>query len=278
MFIQRLLTILVMAPLVLLGMYYANYWFFAAVIFLLVLGCGLEWLQLVPVKAFPLKLGFIAILVAALALCYFFYEVWLIPGMIAWLLVIAALLRFPTSQACWGKAGVVAFSAILLLPLFGQSMINIFALPQGKALVVYLLLLIWGADIGAYMAGKQWGRHKLIPAVSPGKSYEGLGGGLSLALAVAVAGYTYFKPDNPIRWFLMALSVILISLVGDLIISMFKRRVHIKDTGHLIPGHGGILDRLDSLIAAAPFFMPGSGCLDNAMLLTLLYFFLPCSC
>ncbi|KTC75465.1 phosphatidate cytidylyltransferase [Legionella birminghamensis] len=254
MFIQRLLTILVMAPLVLLGMYYANYWFFAAVIFLLVLGCGLEWLQLVPVKAFPLKLGFIAILVAALALCYFFYEVWLIPGMIAWLLVIAALLRFPTSQACWGKAGVVAFSAILLLPLFGQSMINIFALPQGKALVVYLLLLIWGADIGAYMAGKQWGRHKLIPAVSPGKSYEGLGGGLSLALAVAVAGYTYFKPDNPIRWFLMALSVILISLVGDLIISMFKRRVHIKDTGHLIPGHGGILDRLDSLIAAAPFF------------------------
>ncbi|MCW8451673.1 phosphatidate cytidylyltransferase [Legionella quinlivanii] len=254
MFVQRLLTILVMAPLVLLGMYYANYWFFAAVIFLLVLACGLEWLQLVPITRLPLKLVFMASLIAASILCYFFYEIWLIPGLLAWLLVIAALVGFPQSQAYWGKPVIIAFSAILLLPLFGQSMINVFALPQGKALVVYLLLLIWGADIGAYMAGKQWGRHKLIPAVSPGKSYEGLCGGLGLALAVAVAGYSYFKPDSAIRWFLMALSVILISLVGDLIISMFKRRVQIKDTGHLIPGHGGILDRLDSMIAAAPFF------------------------
>jgi len=257
MFIQRLLTTLILLPLVLAAIYYANFWAFASALALLVLGCGLEWFQLIPLYRYITKI----LMVTALLLCcyviHFVYVYWLYAGLVVWFLISLAIYQYPKLQSMWGHRSIVTFLCLLLLPLFGQSMMNVFLLDQGKALIVYLLFLVWGADIGAYLAGKLCGRHKLIPSVSPGKTLEGVAGGMALSMLMALAGWFYFQPASITGWFIVALLVIVVSLIGDLFISMLKRRTHIKDTGRILPGHGGILDRLDSLIAAAPFFYFG---------------------
>ena len=97
----------------------------------------------------------------------------------------------------------------------------------------------------------------MIPHVSPGKTIEGATGGFAMAMLVSLVGYVYFKPAHALIWFVVAVCTILISMLGDLFISMLKRRCHLKDTGQLIPGHGGVLDRLDSLLAATPLFYFG---------------------
>jgi CDP-diglyceride synthetase len=263
MFRQRLLTTLVLVPLVLLALYYANNLFFSGVALLLVVACGLEWLQLIPIERLVFKVVYLVALVMACYFISFLDRIWLITGLGVWCVILFLVPQFPKSQEWWGYPWVVVVFGLVLLPLFGQSMVLIFSMPQGKGLIVYLLFLVWGADIGAYLAGKLWGTHKLIPAVSPGKTIEGVTGGIVLSSIVAAVGYYCFQPQPAWQWFILFLATVLISLLGDLFISMLKRRTHIKDTGHIIPGHGGILDRLDSLIAAAPLFY------------ALLYFFSP---
>lgn len=276
MFRQRLLTTLVLVPLVLFLIYYANSWIFTGLITLLMVACGWEWLSLIPIKSLWLKITFILVLLVTVWLNQFHFYYWLLTGIVLWVAILIAVLSFPKSQRIWGYRWVVFIAAIILLPLFAQSMLRIYYSYQGKNLIVYLLFLVWAADIGAYLVGKQWGKHKLIPIVSPGKTVEGGLSGFILALLVALGGYFYFQPKLIVNWFLIAIATALISVLGDLFISMLKRRTNIKDTGHLLPGHGGVLDRLDSLIAASPlfycglFFRPG---IIN-MVATLFYFFL----
>ena len=121
--------------------------------------------------------------------------------------------------------------------------------------LLYVMLLVWGADSGAYLFGKLFGKHKLAPKVSPGKTWEGLIGGL-LTSAVISWLFGRYAPLNVVPTTLLVCSVLaaLASVLGDLTESMFKREAGIKDSGHLIPGHGGILDRIDSLTAAVPVF------------------------
>lgn len=133
----------------------------------------------------------------------------------------------------------------------------LYQLEQGRDLVVYLLCLVWATDIGAYLAGKQWGKHKLIPDVSPGKTQEGALGGMAMAMLVTIVGCIYFNPYSVGIWFVISFVTILISMLGDLFMSMLKRRAKVKDTGGIFPGHGGMLDRLDSLIAASPILYCG---------------------
>ncbi len=128
-------------------------------------------------------------------------------------------------------------------------------------LVLYLLVLIWAADIGAYFTGRAFGRRRLAPLVSPGKTWEGVAGGMLLAGAVAVAGARHF--GEPAGVFVcLGLIVAAISVVGDLSESLFKRLAGVKDSSHILPGHGGILDRLDSITAAAPAFLAGLAALE----------------
>ena len=257
MFRQRLLTSLVLVPVVLLIIYYANSTVINSLIILLLIACGYEWLSLIPVKSLGMKISFIILLLAIDWLNQFIFYYWLVAGLVLWLLSLIAVLSFPKSQRIWGHAWIVALAGLIFLPLFAQTILKIYYRNQGKNLIVYLLCLIWSADIGAYLAGKQWGQHKLIPLVSPGKTREGALGGLILAMLVAVVGYFYFQPKWVANWFLIAIVTVLISVLGDLCISMLKRRNKMKDTGHVLPGHGGILDRLDSLIAASPWFYWG---------------------
>jgi len=257
MFKQRLLTSLVLVPLVLLAIYYANPWFLGGIVIVLVMASGWEWLQLIPLTEQINKLLAMLILLAAVWACMQWFNDWLLVGLALWGLILLAVLTFPSSQKVWGYPVVVGAVGLLLLPLLANTIAALYFYPQGKDLVVYLLCLVWAADIGAYLMGKWCGRHKLIPLVSPGKTIEGACGGFLLGVLVALIAYFYFVPAHALLWFVIAIATIVISMLGDLFISMLKRRQKLKDTGHLIPGHGGVLDRLDSLIAALPLFYFG---------------------
>ena len=257
MFMQRLITSLVLVPLVLLILFYAPSWFLGGLVLLIILAASRECWQLIPLNSLALQIGFLLFILFGLWACGCLFSYWLILGLVLWAFNCIAILTFPSSQYYWGYPIIVASVCFLLLPLFIQSLIHLYYLPQGKTLLVYLLFLIWASDIGAYLTGKQFGKHKLIPKVSPGKSWEGVLGGLLLAMVVAEIGFIHFKPVAILGWFGLALCTVILSIFGDLFISILKRRSNLKDTGTLIPGHGGVLDRLDSLIAALPIFYFG---------------------
>lgn len=120
-------------------------------------------------------------------------------------------------------------------------------------------MLVWAADSGAYFSGRAFGKRKLAPKVSPGKSWEGVVGGLITALVLAFV-FIHFSGDalvgerNITGFVILSVATVAISVLGDLTESMFKRESGVKDSSQLIPGHGGVLDRIDSLTAAVPFF------------------------
>lgn len=257
MFMQRLITTLVLVPLVLLILFYAPSWFLGGIVLLILLAAGRECWQLIPLPTLSFQIGYLILLLFGLWACGLLFPYWLGLGLVVWLFNCIAILTFPKSQDYWGYPAVVAGVCFLLLPLFIQCLIHLYYLPNGKTLLVYLLFLIWASDIGAYVTGKRLGKHKLIPQVSPGKSWEGALGGYFLAMIVTCVGFVYFKPSSMVLWFVLALLTVTISIFGDLFISILKRRCHLKDTGTLIPGHGGVLDRLDSMIAALPLFYFG---------------------
>jgi len=257
MFRQRLLTSLVLVPLVLLAIYYANAWFLVGVVLLLVAIGAWEWTQLIPLNTLLSKLFFIFIVLIFVAINKFWFHEWLLCSFVVWGGILLAVITFPASQAYWGHRIGLFGVGLLLLPLFANTLMELYGHSQGKSLIVYLLCLIWATDIGAYLVGKRWGLHKLIPRVSPGKTIEGATGGFSLAMFVAILGCYYFNPHAITTWYVVSIVTTLISMLGDLLVSMLKRRTKLKDTGHIFPGHGGVLDRLDSLIAATPLFFYG---------------------
>lgn len=257
MFKQRLLATLVLVPLVLLAIYYAPVWVLAGIVLFLLAICGFEWTKLIPIDSLPKKVIYVIAVVGMVWLNQYGLNIWLMVSALIWLIVLIAVITFPQSQRLWGYPLLVSLGGLFFLPLFFSSFVGIYQTRQGNHLIVYVLCLVWAADIGAYLVGKTCGNIKLIPKVSPGKTLEGSLGGVFLGMLVSIIGYYLFKPTIMIQWFLLALMTILISILGDLLISMLKRRCHLKDSGQIIPGHGGILDRLDSSIAAFPLFYLG---------------------
>jgi phosphatidate cytidylyltransferase len=148
---------------------------------------------------------------------------------------------------------VVGF--LVLVPTWA-AMVYIRELTQGPWLIVYMFLLVWGADTGAYFAGKRFGKRKLMPRVSPAKSWAGVGGAAVTVLLVTMTTqqHLHFSQNLSFGIYILALVLLFVSVVGDLTESMFKRQCGIKDSGSILPGHGGIMDRIDSLTAAAPVF------------------------
>lgn len=145
---------------------------------------------------------------------------------------------------------------VVLLPTF--TSMYVLRNSYGVGMLFYLLFLIWFADSGAYFFGKRFGKNKLIPNVSPGKTWEGVVGGIAASILFSLV-FAYFNEmitsDNYLLFIVAGIITIIFSIEGDLMESMFKRQVNIKDSSNILPGHGGILDRIDSLTSATPIFV-----------------------
>lgn len=253
----RVLTTLILVPLVLLALYRAQPIWLEGFLGLSLAIAAWEWTALVPLKSVWSRLVFLGA-VGLLTLVAIQYTLpWATVSLGLWLALFFAVIHFPASQRWWGHRWCVIAMAFLLLPLLASLLVALYQHAQGRDLILYCFCLIWLVDSGAYLVGKQWGKHRLIPNVSPGKTIEGLFGGVISAIGVAVVGFFYFKPTVWYVWFLTALLTIVLAMLGDLMMSMLKRRCQLKDTGQLFPGHGGLLDRIDSLIAALPGFYLG---------------------
>lgn len=178
-------------------------------------------------------------------------------GCLTWLLMFSRLVTFRDGEKpgkTYRRVGFLSALGAITFCWFSLSWLH--DQPDGPFVVFLLLLIIWASDVGAYFSGRQFGRNKLAPVISPKKTWEGVYGGIVLAVAAAFAWSDLVAGLNISAAALLMMSILttLASVGGDLFISIHKRTVGLKDTGTIFPGHGGVLDRYDSLLAGAPFF------------------------
>jgi phosphatidate cytidylyltransferase len=177
--------------------------------------------------------------------------VFLIATALWWLVAFLWVVLAPTRGG--RMAAAVTGFGVLVPAAIGLARLALVE-PHGRMLLLYLIVLIAAADIAAYFGGRGLGRHKLAPSVSPGKTWEGFASGMAGAAVAAAFGAAVFHLPMAV-WLAVCAPVALVSVVGDLVESMFKRRAGLKDSGGMLPGHGGVLDRIDSLTAAGPVFL-----------------------
>jgi phosphatidate cytidylyltransferase len=264
---QRVLSALVMVPLVVLGVLYLKPAAFALVVMALMLVASWEWGGLIPLHGLHRRLAYILLVGAALAGTWYlagqetFVNALLWLAMAWWLFV----LFWVSHPALGGETSVLhmVMKAALGLGLLVSTWLALVVLhsrpDQGPHWVLYVLVLVWVADSGAFFVGKAFGRNKLAPQVSPGKTWEGVFGAL-VATGLFAFGYARFlelEAASFSSFVLVCMVTVLFSIAGDLLESLLKRQRGVKDSGTLIPGHGGLLDRVDSLLAAAPVFVFG---------------------
>ena len=258
---QRIITALILLPLVLGAIFYLNSpWFAIAIAIPVALGAW-EWANFMGIEDSSSRMPYVGGIVFGLLLVYWLdLNLVLLLSCLWWGAAACLVKAYPNETEQWHdpfKLGVIG--ALVLIPAW-WSLVVIQSQPEGHWWLLYVMLLVWGADTGAYFVGRQYGKTKLAPTVSPGKSREGLLGGLALtALIALVVAFTTSAADKVglIPFLLVSLVAVLGSVYGDLAESMFKRHRGIKDSSHLLPGHGGILDRIDSITAAVPLFASG---------------------
>ena len=269
---QRIITSLVLTPFVVWGVFSMPAMYFSIFILLLVGLSSWEWGHLSGIENSLFKGLYTAasLIVFILLLWYlditrpFFYV--LLSISIAWWcyrIIRILIYKAPVSTNDVVKpAGlnvVTAMSTIVALLIPFYSIVYLRNDYDFPGYLFYLLMTIWAADVFAYFSGKFFGKNKLAPHVSPGKTWEGVYGafvGTSLGAIIGIFSFG-FNLRESILFFVLTLIVVSISIFGDLSESLYKRQNAIKDSGNLLPGHGGILDRVDSLVAAAPFYIVG---------------------
>ncbi|MBV0932501.1 phosphatidate cytidylyltransferase [Marinobacterium weihaiense] len=257
---QRILTALLLAPLALAALFLLPQNAFEWVAAAIFLYGSWEWGNLCRLKA-PNRLLYVLSMAGGMALVATLapLQPWVLAAaLVFWLLALFLVRHYPQSARHCGPLSGLLMGGLVLVPSW-HALVALRELDQGLIWLLLLLVLVWGADIGAYFAGKTWGRNKLMPAVSPGKTREGAVGGL-LACVLAGLGFSVgLELSLPQSVYLVLLSLLtgLVSVLGDLFESLLKRERGIKDSGSLLPGHGGVLDRIDSLTAAAPVFLVG---------------------
>ncbi len=253
---QRIVTALIAVAALLLVLFFVPPAIAELFVALLALAGAWEWSAFLEPKGRATRVGFVTLvglLIAAVALVWPDRAELVLRLAIAWwlaALVWAFFFPTPIPLVLRWLCGV-----LVLVPLH-TALVTLYDV--SPSLLLFALVIVWAADVGAYFSGKQFGRVKLAPMISPGKTWEGVLGGLVLVAIFAVVGNYWIGSD--LRTLVpFCVGVAGISIVGDLTVSMFKRTSGIKDSGTLFPGHGGVLDRVDSVSAASPVFALGIG-------------------
>lgn len=220
-----------------------------------------EWTALIGMRAVAARVSYV-LLLGATGVYFILDPTWtqelLVLAVLFWLWVFIELLVWRDLEAGLlptlpGRllGGFLVLLPAWIVPLLLREESN------GKWLTIFVMMIVWGADTGAYFAGHKFGKHKLAAHVSPGKTWEGVAGGLVTVLLLAVAAGLFiwqFRDKDLAIWVVLGVATALVSVLGDLFESRIKRNAGVKDSGTLIPGHGGVLDRIDAFTAAAPFF------------------------
>jgi len=256
---ERILTAMVAAALILLVLFVFPAPATRAVIAAVILAAAWEWAKFLSLTGAAARLCYVAAIGAVLAVV-----TWVTPspgataiilkiGLVWWFAALIWVFFYPTPIA--KPVGWIC-GALVLVPAY-IALVELYSLEPTALL--FALIIIWAADSGAYFAGKRFGRVKLAPNISPGKTWEGVIGGLVAVVLVLVIARLYWVNIDIAVVVPFCLAVATLSIVGDLTVSMFKRNAGLKDSGRVFPGHGGVLDRIDSVTAAAPLFALGIG-------------------
>jgi phosphatidate cytidylyltransferase len=294
MLIPRILTALVLATVVIAAIFELQSIYFSLFLGIITLMAAWEWLDLCDIEALSKRVLFMVGLVVPMlgvAGWTLFLEYlgnamewpevkeysdvleWFVLVPVLFWLTMMVLIRQAAPQLLNMTISSRVKAWIGWIVLLGAWMfLSKLRAYYGPVMTLYFLGLIWSADIAAYFVGRRWGKDKLAPEVSPGKTVQGMYGALAAGLLAGVALRVYYgfaplesaKPEEvqlaalmSVDLIILSVFTVLVSIYGDLFFSLMKRRKGVKDSGNLLPGHGGVLDRIDSVIAAAPFFYAG---------------------
>ena len=256
---QRIITALIAGPIALACVFLLPHLEFSIFIALVLIVGAWEWANFAGFEQ-PLRFAY-AGLVAVLMGAAWFVEpnILLMVSVAWWLAAFGFVVTFPGSSDTWGSKPVVLLIGLVVLVTAFTALVELRRYEDHAYLICLLFFLIWGADVGAYFSGRALGKAKLAPSVSPGKSWEGVFGGQAAVVLLAILAHQLLELT---RISLLAVVVIAVcaaaaSVVGDLVESMVKRHRGVKDSGTLLPGHGGFLDRIDGITAAAPVLALG---------------------
>ncbi|MCY0964097.1 phosphatidate cytidylyltransferase [Parathalassolituus penaei] len=268
MFKQRLLTALVLAPIMVGGIFFLPLKPFAFFIAAIATLGAWEWANISGFERKWERVGYALMVFLCMYISARILRVredlliyWLAAGALWWVAAFALVRRYPGGTDIWQSRPIRAFLGLCVLVPMWVGFMHLKVQEHSSWLIIYVMLIVWGADTGAYFAGRRWGNTKLAPHVSPGKSWAGFWGGLVTSVVVAL-GFAYslnlwVKPldgRDVVIVLMIALITMVVSVLGDLVESMMKRHRGIKDSSSLLPGHGGVLDRIDSMAAAVPVF------------------------
>ncbi len=278
MLLQRILTASVLATLIAFAVFQLPMELFSLLIAVITLLAAWEWTYLAGISALYKRILFLLVLIAPMLAIQYWTQIleliaqltdwpdvrdysgilewFVIPPILFWILVMILIRNTPNGvlnlQLKIGYKALIGWFILLSAWMFLSRLRVLY----GTEMTMYFLVLIWLADISAFFVGKKWGSTKLAPEISPGKTVVGMYGALVSGLVcAAILSLIYgFQLMIASDFILLSVLAVLISIYGDLFISVVKRQRGVKDSGSLLPGHGGILDRIDSLIAAIPFF------------------------
>lgn len=240
---------------------------FSLVVAPIVLLAGWEWANLMGLQGKRHKFAYLGLLALGLAVAGFTLNLFgtldmslgqnlCLAASVLWAVIFLWVQGYPSSAILWSPRPILGLLGLVLLSITWVAIVLIIHQPHGAWLLLFAFAVVALADIGGYVAGNLFGKHKLAALVSPGKTWEGFAGGILLQ-CILIASMTSFMPEKITTGMLLALviPVSLYSVLGDLFESMVKRHGGVKDSGNLLPGHGGVLDRIDGLIAALPLFI-----------------------
>jgi len=259
---QRLLAAVIMAPLTVLAVLSLESNILAMILMVIACMAAYEWAAMsyeeTTRKIMYVSACALLIILAGLYLPSEHVKFFMLLASVYWVCILMLLSFYETTWLNnYLLNSFLSTSGYFVITVGWLSMLHLHQ--QDPALLLYMFILIWIADSGAYFSGKKFGKTKLAEQLSPGKTREGLLGAVALSIVFALVAVWWFelKSINALYFVLLSLLSVLISVVGDLFESLIKRNAGKKDSGSIIPGHGGVLDRVDSLLAAAPGFALG---------------------